>query len=236
MNSSSTVERTPNEGGASIDSGGPAIRLRITFAKTEAMRYTGHLDLYRAWERTLRRAGLPLAYSQGYNPRPRIQIASALPLGFTSQHEVIDAWLETDLVISRVEEDLEKAVPPGITVLRVEEADLRGPALQTQVISAEYRVTFLDRVEDLDARLQDIREAESLPRARRGKPYDLRSLIEEIERTPEDELHRQCIHLRLTAQEGATGRPEEVLLEMGLSPLRARVERTHLIFQELPSS
>lgn len=236
MKSSSTVERTPNEEDGSVDARRPAIRLRITFAKTEAMRYTGHLDLYRAWERTLRRAGLPLAYSQGYNPRPRIQIASALPLGFTSQYEVIDVWFESGLVISRVEEDLEKAVPPGIKVLRVEEVDLRGPALQTQVISAEYRLTFLDPVEELDSRLQDIREAESLPRERRGKRYDLRPLIKEIGRMPDDGSRRQRIHMRLAAQEGATGRPEEVLLAMGLSPHRARVERTRLIFQELRPS
>ncbi len=59
-------------------------RLRLTFAKTAAMRYTGHLDLHTTWERTLRRARLPLAYSQGFHPQPKIQLASALPLGFTS--------------------------------------------------------------------------------------------------------------------------------------------------------
>jgi radical SAM-linked protein len=236
MKPCSTVERTLNEGDASIDAGQPAIRLRITFAKTEAMRYTGHLDLYRAWERTLRRAGLPLAYSHGYNPRPRLQIASALPLGFTSQYEVIDVWFETGVGIPRVQEDLEKAVPPGINVLQVEEVDLHAPALQTQVISAEYTITFLDQVDDLDSRLQMIRDAQTLPRERRGKPYDLRPLIEEIERMPDDGSRRQRIHMRLTAQEGATGRPEEVLLEMGLSPHRARVKRTRLIFQELQSS
>ena len=67
------------------------IRLRIVFAKTEAMRYTSHLDLHRTWERTIRRANLPLAYSQGYNPHPRINLASALPLGFTSDCEVVEA-------------------------------------------------------------------------------------------------------------------------------------------------
>ena len=61
------------------------------------MRFTGHLDLHRAWERTFRRAGLPLAYSQGFNPHPRLNLASALPLGFTSEGEVIDVWLEQDL-------------------------------------------------------------------------------------------------------------------------------------------
>ena len=55
------------------------MRARITFAKTEAMRYTGHLDLARALERTLRRAGLPLSYTQGFTPRARLHLACALP-------------------------------------------------------------------------------------------------------------------------------------------------------------
>ncbi len=54
-------------------------RLRLTFAKGEAVKYISHLDLARTWERVFRRVGLPLAYSQGYNPRPRFQIAAALP-------------------------------------------------------------------------------------------------------------------------------------------------------------
>ena len=62
------------------------------------MRFTGHLDLHRAWERTFRRAHLPLAYTQGFHPQPRIQLAGALPLGFTVSsyvaaqpaHEVIE--------------------------------------------------------------------------------------------------------------------------------------------------
>lgn len=236
MKSSSTIEPSQNKRDAPIDDGQPVVRLRITFGKTGEMRYTSHLDLYRAWERTLRRAGLPLAYSQGFNPRPRIQIASALPLGFTSQYEVVDVWFETELVMPRVEGNLQKAAPPGIKVLRVEEVDLRAPALQTQLISAEYTVTLLDQVEDLDSRIQMIQEAQRLPRERRGKAYDLRPLIERLERLPEDELRRQRTHMRLAAQEGATGRPEEVLLEMGLDPHRARVERTSLIFQEPQSN
>jgi radical SAM-linked protein len=72
-----------------------SMRIQITFSKTGAMRFTGHLDLHRAWERTFRRAALPLAYSQGYNPRPKMNLASALPLGFTSECEVIDVRLES---------------------------------------------------------------------------------------------------------------------------------------------
>ena len=89
------------------------MRVRITFSKTPAMRYTGHLDLHRAWERAFRRAGLPLAYSQGFHPGPRLNLACALPLGFTSECEIVDAWLDGDLALSEIETALTGALPPA---------------------------------------------------------------------------------------------------------------------------
>ena len=101
------------------------------------MRYTGHLDLHRAWERTFRRAHLPLAYSQGFHPQPRLNLACALPLGLTSQCELLDAWLETPQPVDQVFTALVKAAPPGIQITHIEEITERLPALQTQVTSAE---------------------------------------------------------------------------------------------------
>jgi radical SAM-linked protein len=68
-------------------------RLRLVFAKDGPARFIGHLDLARTLERMLNRAQIPLAYTQGYNPRPRMQLATALPLGFTSECEIADIWL-----------------------------------------------------------------------------------------------------------------------------------------------
>jgi radical SAM-linked protein len=157
-----------------------AMRIRIAFSKTDAMRYTGHLDLHRAWERTFRRAGLPLAYSQGFHPQPKLNLACALPLGFTSECERIDAWLEAVRSPDEVQSALAGALPPGIHIHSLEEVDPKTPALQTLVQSVEYWVTLLDPLPDLDARLARIVSAASLPRQRRGKAYDLRPLIESI--------------------------------------------------------
>jgi radical SAM-linked protein len=129
------------------------IRLRITFAKTPAMRYTGHLDLHRAWERTFRRAGLPLAYSQGFNPHPRLNLASALPLGFTGEAEVIDAWLDEDLPLSQVQSALQPALPPGLQLVQIESVDLHLPALQTVLEASEYRLVFLEPFPALEERI-----------------------------------------------------------------------------------
>ncbi len=66
------------------------MRVRVIFSKTGALRYIGHLDLNTIWERAARRAGLPLAYTQGFHPQPKMNFASALPLGFSSRCEVMD--------------------------------------------------------------------------------------------------------------------------------------------------
>lgn len=206
------------------------MRLRITFSKTEAMRYTGHLDLHRTWERTFRRARLPLAYSQGFHPQPRLNLACALPLGFTSDCEVLDAWLERDLLISDILAALEPSLPPGIVVNQIEVVDQHLPALQTQVQSADYEVVLLESPPDLDDRIACLVNAPSLPRVRRNKSYDLRPLIENITRT-DDSPDYPCLALRMSAREAATGRPEELLVELGIPFEATRVHRIHLNFR-----
>lgn len=230
------------------------MRLRIIFSKTGSLRYTGHLDLQTVWERTARRAGLSLAYTHGFHPGPRIQIASALPLGFAGHAEIVDIWLNdnerattgvaptlapapaepVDNPIPYVEM-LQPAAPPGLTILSVEQVDEKGPALQTQVASAEYLVTLLEpaSVPDLDQRIRQLLAAASLPRERRGKPYDLRPLIEELTLTPGPSPFGggEKISMRLSAREAATGRPEEVLDVLGIPFETTRVERLRLVLK-----
>jgi len=207
------------------------MRLRIHFNKTEAMRFTSHLDLHRTWERTIRRSGLPLAYTQGYRPHPRINLGSALPLGFTSQDEVVDIWLEADSPIEDIESALRRAAPPGISIQGIEAVDDRFPALQSVLGAAEYEITLLEPLADLYNRVEHILEAGSLPRQRRGKDYDLRSLIYHISFLPDDSDGNQRLLLLLSARENATGRPEEVIAALGGDPAAARVHRTRLVYQ-----
>jgi radical SAM-linked protein len=211
------------------------MRIRITFAKQGALRYTGHLDLHKLWERTARRAELPLAYSQGFHPQPKMNIAAALPLGFSSSCEVMDMRLQNDIPLEGLCEKLQNTLPTGIRVLNVERVEDGEPALQTQVASAEYQVTLTEPIDgsELEGRINAIVEAETLPRARRGKNYDLRPLIEEISLTPNPTP--AIIFMRLKAQEGATGRPEEVLDVLGIPFEQTRIERTNLIFKPSPA-
>jgi radical SAM-linked protein len=203
------------------------MRIRITFQKLGALRYTGHLDLHKLWERAARRAELPLAYSQGFHPQPKMNIAAALPLGFSSRCEVLDMRLEHDIQLDGLREKLQGTLPTGIQVTSVESVDERAPTLQTQVVSAEYEVSLAEAGfgSDVKRKIESVLESESIIRTRRGKEYDLRPLIEALD------LLDGKIHMQLAAREGATGRPEEVLDMLGISFEDTRIERTRLIFQ-----
>jgi radical SAM-linked protein len=203
------------------------MRIRITFSKLGALRYTGHLDLHRLWERAARRAELPLAYSQGFHPQPKLNIAAALPLGFSSRCEMLDMRLEHDISLDGLQERLQETLPTGIQLSSIEAVDERAPALQTQVEAAEYEVTLTEAVDvsDLKRRIDSVMESESIIRERRGKTYDLHPLIEGLSILPDGK-----IFMRLTAREGATGRPEEVLDVLGIAFEATRIERTRLIF------
>ncbi|MCZ7553207.1 MAG: TIGR03936 family radical SAM-associated protein [Anaerolineales bacterium] len=207
------------------------MRLRISFEKTDLMRFSGHLDLHRAWERLFRRAGIPLAYSQGFNPHPRLNLAAALPLGFTSADEWLDAWIEQDLPLPQIERALTAACPPGIRILRVAEVEGRLPSLPSEVCACEYQITLLEPAANLEGRLQALLAAESLPRRRRERDYDLRPLIEALSLLEPDAAGRQRLHARLAARAGATGRPEELVEALGVSPDLTRVHRLRTVFR-----
>lgn len=210
-----------------------AIRIRVKFAKTEPIRFTSHLDLYRAWERMLRRADLPLIFSQGYNPRPRIQLAAPLPLGITSSCEIIDIWMsdsQSDLQTLRTR--ILQVQPPGIEVREIECIDPNFPPLQKKVQAAEYLVALLDPTPNLERKIATLLDSESILRQRRGKSYDLRPLIKELAISPLGDNCSNQIFMRLNAQEGNTGRPEEVLLALEIQPENTHIERTQLVFQD----
>ena len=209
------------------------MRVRITFTKQNALRYIGHLDLHRLWERAMRRAGLPISYSQGFHPQPKISLAAALPLGFSSRNEVLDVRLNEDIATEDISARLTDNLPPDIKVLDVQEVDERLPAMQTLVLSAAYDVHLTEPVDgsELKRRVEALMQTESLIRERRGKTYDLRPLIEMLSIITQAD-GKAWLKMTLAAREGATGRPEEVLAAMEIEPETARVERTRLIFKE----
>jgi radical SAM-linked protein len=161
-----------------------------------------------------------------------MSMAAALPLGFSSRCEVLDMRLERDIPLEGLRDTLEATLPTGIRVLSVEQVDDRAPALQTQVESAEYEVTLTEPADgsELQRKVESVMDAESLPRTRRGREYDLRPLIFGL-KVVALEGRDLAIQMRLSAKEGATGRPEEVLDVLGVAFEETRIERTRLNFR-----
>lgn len=208
-------------------------RLRLRFSKMGPTRFISHLDLARALERALNRARIPVSYSQGYNPRPRMQFASALPLGFTSEAELADIWLEEELDPEQARQRMMSKMAPGIVVQEVWEVPLDAPAMQACTTETAY-VVDLDGVIEADVlrqRVQELLDAESLRRERRGKVYDLRPLILDLS-VADGGDGAPLLSMRLVLQPGRTGRPDEVLSALGLDPLAVRLRRTAIVLEE----
>jgi radical SAM-linked protein len=209
-------------------------RYRITFTRDKTIRFVGHLDLAKTWERVLRRADLPLAYSQGFHPLPKITFASALPVGCTSEAEVMDVVLAEPLDPLEVKRRLSLALPTGMTVTSVVEAQLQSPALQATLRWAEYLVTIeTDETRDqAESRLSALLAMPSLARERRGKSYDLRPLVLSLSVESAQPSSIQ-IAMRLLADANAgTGRPDEVLAALGWADTPAHIHRRRLGFAE----
>jgi len=156
-------------------------------------------------------------------------LSTALPLGCTSEHELADIWLIEEIPCDDIQERLQHSAPPGTRVLTVEFAALNEPALPSQIDAVSY-IAQIDAdlsEEELSNAIHDLLLIKVLERERRGKTYDLRPLIHELEISSEGMEH-PSIRMKLAAKEGATGRPEEVLLALDLDPSTAKIHRIHL--------
>jgi radical SAM-linked protein len=210
----------------------PALcRMRITFREGEAIKYISHLDLLRAWERTFRRAGLPLAYSQGFNPHPRIVIAMPLPVGCTGEREVVDIWLDEPLSPSALVEALDPALPLGLSVVEARVVPLRGPALPTLISCAVYQIA-LDgvSVDEIAARVERFMARETLEVQFRRKTFDLRPLVGALT-VQKVEPHPVLEAVLLRDRSGRIGRPDVLLEALGLGERARRVHRLRIAFE-----
>jgi radical SAM-linked protein len=95
-------------------------RIRIRFSKTGDLRWIGHMDLARLWERLVRRAGLSISLTEGFHPKPKISFPSALALGIEGLDEAVELELNGEADVGEIEQHLRPHLPPGIDLLRLE--------------------------------------------------------------------------------------------------------------------
>ncbi len=116
----------------------PVQRLRIRYAKRGRLRFTSHRDFSRAFERALVRARVPMAYSSGFNPHPRISYAGAAPTGSASEAEYLEIGLATRVAPDDVRRDLDAVMPDGLDVVAVAESP--GGALADRLTASRWRI------------------------------------------------------------------------------------------------
>jgi radical SAM-linked protein len=165
------------------------MRVRLRFAKVGKIRFTSHRDLARIWERALRRAEVPLVYSQGFSPRPRLHFGLALPTGAESWAEFLDADLvDADLVDGApapadLPDRLTTVLPAGIDVTAAAPVEPGSASLQQAVVCCDWRIEVVggggDRVATA---VERVLAATELPLARDRKGQvtvdDVRPYIE----------------------------------------------------------
>ncbi|HET7689647.1 MAG TPA: TIGR03936 family radical SAM-associated protein [Nocardioidaceae bacterium] len=120
----------------------PVQKLRIRYAKRGRLRFTSHRDFSRAFERALVRARVPMAYSSGFNPHPRISYANAAPTGSASEAEYAEIGLREVLDPAQVRDLLDEALPPGLDVLEVVPA--AAGALADRLEASHWLITLPD--------------------------------------------------------------------------------------------
>ncbi|MEA5513861.1 TIGR03960 family B12-binding radical SAM protein [Nodularia sp. UHCC 0506] len=130
-------------------------RLRVWFGKQGSMALVSHLDLMRLFDRVIRRAGLPIAFTGGFHPSPRIAIASALALGATSSGEIVDFELTQSVEVETFRQQLIQELPTDIPVYNVAQIDLKAQAANQVMEAADYLITVATPTEVTDVQWQD---------------------------------------------------------------------------------
>ena len=195
-------------------------RLRVRFGRAAELKFISHLDLTRLWHRLLRRAGIELAYSEGFNPRPRLSLAVPLQIGVTSEAELMDLFTTKTTTPQDFSSAVQPQLPPGLAVFQVFRIPLTVPALQASVTHVDYKVAVLvPRGFNVASSITSILDSPSIPwrhqRDTGTKCYDLRPLITALRLAGYDNS-LATLDMKLQCGPQGTGRPEQVVKAMGL--------------------
>ena len=211
-------------------------RLRVRFGRGPEVKFISHLDIMRFWERVFRRAQIPLAYSEGFNPHPRISLAAPLPVGVTSEAELMDVMVSRPVSPQWFTGAVSQQLPPGFEILGVLSVAPALPSLQSMVRYAEYRVEVAteNSEQEIKSEISRLLSLESLPwhhqRDTGQRSYDLRALIDDLWLITCCERHCS-MGMRLRCDSGGSGRPEQVTSALGFPDHPTAMHRTRLILQ-----
>jgi radical SAM-linked protein len=211
-------------------------RLRSSFSRGEELKFLSHLDLMRLWERAFRRAGVDLAYSEGFTPHPRISLAAPLSVGVTGQAELMDVFLSGWMSPHSFMAQIKGQLPRGIVIIESNPVGQNEPSLQSQVCFAEYRVEVETEMKasEVESAIKSLLLAKEIPwehqRDTGARHYDLRPLVDDIWLM----ALQDCLctlGMRLLCSSSGAGRPEQVTKALGFSHHPRTTHRLKLILR-----
>jgi len=209
-------------------------RLRISFRRGPELKFISHLDMMRLWVRALRRAQIPLTYSEGFSPHPKIALAAPLSVGVTGEAELMD--ISVDRIVSPhwFKSAVNQQLPPGAEVLDVFTIAPSLPSLQSQVRFAVYRVEICTAKtpEEVAADVRRLMAQENIPwhheRDTGRREYNLRRLVESIEVIACND-GKCTLEMKLRCDESGSGRPEQVVYALGFHEYPLSISRRRLV-------
>ncbi len=213
------------------------MRMLAVFEKGERIRHIGHLDIQRSVQRGLRRSGLPVAYSNGFNPHILITFASALSTGACGTREIMDVTMAEEVTAEELLERMNKAMPPEMRLSEARVLDQKHPALMASLRAAKYDLLIRDpeQAEKLAAAIPDMMAKETVMAMRKTKTAlkecDIKPLIHELK------SEGQHILATLTLTEREACKPgmltEALAREAGIEgEVRMLVTRTALLGED----
>ena len=209
------------------------MRALIRFGKQPRLRFISHLDLQRFFQRAVNRTGLPIAWSQGFNPHPVMSFSSALALGWTSEYEVIDIKLSAPMGRKRTEDAVRAALPEDLPVLEVRMVEDRHTAPMALVRMSDYHVRLEGEnapavLEQIPAFLAEENVSATKKTKSGEKTINARPLVLSLEKTGPDSFKT-----RLMLTESQSIKPEllvDLLARMaGVEAPQPRVHRLMLL-------
>ena len=216
-----------------------AQRLRVKYGRSGPLAYISHLDMMRMWQRAFRRAGIPVAYSSGDFARPRFSLGAPLPIGVTSEGELMDVHLKRRMPPFYFLKQVGPRLPQGVEVTEAHDVPLDSPSLQSQVQKAEYSVVVATDAdaESVEGAIRSFLEKESLPwehqRDKEVRRYDLRALVHDLwlEGSADGDA---TLGMLLKCDPTGSGRPEQVVAALGLALPPKATHRKRLLLAAPP--
>ena len=203
--------------------GTSGIPIRLQYTKIGKIRWIGHRDVARAMERAFRIVQLPLAFTEGFSPHPKVSFGLALSTGHESEAEYLDLVLADDIDIDAMLAPLTEALPEGMAVVGAALLVDRAPALQEAVTVVSWQVEISPCADVADRITAGLAAAE-LPTARRRKGRDITEDVRPVIRTL-TQRDDTTVEMELNTQP-RSAKPGEILTAIGgLSEVRAL--RTH---------